>query len=220
MNSLLTLFYPSCLLPYNVHRMHSPWALFLLVTTFTITMGHLRWEWTTVASACKPRHRQYSRLGVWNVRGLGPGNDKLEALVDEMSKRGLDVLFLTEVWRIGNGLQDLEGGSLFIYSGHVTPHHGVGVILNPRLTRAWRASGGIWQPLSERLMTIRIPTGSGRMWQNRVTFNYLSIIVAYSPTEPPRGDGAALAGEGQCLLQGGPSLMCYHTHQGLLLGGG
>ena len=162
------------------------------MATFTITMGQLRWEWTTTASACKPRHRQFGRLGVWNVRGLGPGNDKLEALVDEMSKRGLDILFLTEIWRLGNGLQDLEDGSLLIYSGHVTPHHGVGVILNPRLTRAWRASGGIWQATSERLMTIRIPTGPGQMWHNQLTFNYMSIIVAYSPTEPPRGDRAAL----------------------------
>ena len=172
--------------------MRSPLVILLLVATCTITMGQLRWEWTTPASANKPRHRQFGRLGIWNVRGLGPGNDKLDALVEEMTKRGLDALFITEVWRLGTGRQDLDDGSLFLYSGHTTPHHGVGAILSPRLTRAWRASGGIWQALSERVMTIRIPTGPGQMWQDRLTFNYVSVIIAYSPTEPPKGDKPAL----------------------------
>jgi len=168
--------------------MKSFWVVILIgihITTTTTTMSSLKWEWVAESSMDKVSHRQYGRMGLWNVSGLGGGCGKVEAIIDEMGKRDIDVMFMTEVWRMGHGITILEGGYLLMHSGGDVKHyHGVGVILSPRVAAAWNESGCVWNPISDRLMTVRIPTGPGRIWKDQRVFQFIYAIVAYSPTEP------------------------------------
>lgn len=152
-------------------------------------MGPLRWEWAAPASASTSHRSSHGHIGLWNVRGLSASDTKLPLLVDEMVLRKMDLLFITETWWLHQGTLPLPQGYLLLHSGGTeTPRRGVGIIMSPRVATAWQQSGALWIPISDRIIMARIPCGPGHRRGDKTFFSYLSIIVAYSPTEPIKGN--------------------------------
>ena len=152
-------------------------------------MGHFQWEWSTSPTTSKhPHHHQQGKIGLWNVRGLSSLHGKQPPIVDEMMIRQLDLLFLTETWWDHQGSQPLPHGYQLLHSGSsTTARRGVGIIMSPRIAQAWQQSGAVWQAISDRIMTLRIPSGPARRRGAKTFFSFIYAIVAYSPTEPIKG---------------------------------
>ena len=53
---------------------------------------------------------------------------------------------------------------------------GVGLVLSPEATRAWRLGGEEWEPVSSRIVTGKLRTKGGRSPQ------YLFLVSVYAPT--------------------------------------
>jgi hypothetical protein len=91
-------------------------------------------------------------------------------LVEEMEKYKLEVLGLSEVKRRGKGIVQLDKG-MYLYSGIIggrRAKEGIGVILSEEMEKRVTA----WEPVSSRLMTIRLEL------EMKIT-----IVQVYAPTD-------------------------------------
>ena len=130
------------------------------------------------------------RFGCWNVRSLGNPtrqNSRLRAVLNTMAEKQLQVLALAEVRWPGHGVSQI-GDSVIAYSGLSADdprHHrrGVAVVLSERAASAWRIAGSVLDPVSERLLHIRLKSHTG----------FLSLIVVYAPTNEPKNEEESVA---------------------------
>jgi hypothetical protein len=100
----------------------------------------------------QPTWKWNTRFGTWNIKII---NGKEVELVEEMEKYKLKVLELSEIKRRGKGIVQLDKGHVLRYSGIIGGRRvkeGVGVILSEEMEKRVTA----WEPVSSRLMTIRL----------------------------------------------------------------
>eukprot|EP00117_Sycon_ciliatum_P039014 scpid35652/ scgid3339/ Craniofacial development protein 2; p97 bucentaur protein len=150
-------------------------------------------------------------FATWNVRSLveDSGDEricrkrqnnnlsidrKLDFLVAELRRYGIAIAaiqetkwFESDVWR--------ADGYTFLHSGRRLPNgdgparrnEGVGIMLNPGMTEAWRRAGEQWTAVSSRLVVARLKlaeAGELRVhgeWQRRNDL-YVTVVSAYAPT--------------------------------------
>ena len=123
-----------------------------------------------------------------NARGL-KSNSKLTELIDSMRRRNGFSLGLQETWRIGKE-EITEDNYTFLGSGPDTQHGrgscGVGILLSPSATIAWKAAGpdNLHNDLGSRVMAIRMRV------IDPTTGKHLGIymISAYAPASDASED--------------------------------
>ena len=112
--------------------------------------------------------RKHKKIGTWNVRTLLE-TGKLNQVVNEAERLEINVLGLAEHRWSGKGHFTPEAGGMLVYSGGVkSGRNGVAVFVR----KEWSNSVLGYNPISDRLMTIRI---SGKPTN-------LTIIQTYAPT--------------------------------------
>ena len=122
------------------------------------------------------------RFGCWNVRSLGNPtrqNGRLRDVLRTMKEKSVEVLALSEVRWPGHGVSQLEG-TIIAHSGMSDRDshqrsRGVAVLLSERATSAWRSAGSVFDPVSERILRIRLKSHTG----------FVSLIAVYAPTNVP-----------------------------------
>ena len=130
-----------------------------------------------------PKHS--IRLGCWNVRSLGNPtrqNSRLRAVLRTMAEKRLDVLALSEVRWAGHGVSQINSFTI-VHSGAAAddPHprrRGVAVVMSERASSAWHFAGSVMEPVSERIIRIRLKSHTG----------FLSLIAVYAPTNEPASE--------------------------------
>ncbi|XP_039291249.1 uncharacterized protein LOC120352957 [Nilaparvata lugens] len=108
------------------------------------------------------------RFGIWNVRTL---TGKEVELVEEMRKRKIQLMGLSEVKKKGSGSVELKDGYVMVYSGVVMQSRakeGVGVVMTPEAFN--KVSD--WQAINSRIMTVDLDL------ELKVTY-----VQVYAPTE-------------------------------------
>ena len=55
-------------------------------------------------------------------------------------------------------------------------HRGVAVVLSEKAVPAWKSAGSVWDPVSERILRLRMKSHTG----------YMSLIAVYAPTNEPK----------------------------------
>ena len=60
-------------------------------------------------------------------------------------------------------------------------NEGVGIVLDPRMSEAWRGTGGVWKAVSSRIVLARLKL-EGQCGEHTTTPCYVSIISVYAPT--------------------------------------
>ena len=123
------------------------------------------------------------KFACWNVRTLGKPtkqNMRLRELLRTLQDKKIEFAALFEVrWR-GQGELVLHG-STFLYSGPLEHQHrtkGVAVVLADTATSAWKAAGSTFDPVSERILRVRLKLHTG----------YLSLIAVYAPTNDDQAE--------------------------------
>ena len=116
------------------------------------------------------------KLAVWNAQTLA-AHGRLQQLADDLDHHNIDIACITEARRKGNGCMEVgnAGGRrlTMYYSGHeFHAVNGVAVVVS-ELARKSIVSKDF---VNERIMTMRFQQTTG----------YLSLIVAYSPTNCER----------------------------------
>lgn len=107
-------------------------------------------------------------FGTWNTQGL---KGKIEDVVKELEKRGVDVAVLTETKRKGNGLENC-GDFIHIYSGVPKSQRaakGVSILIRKKYNNKITS----WETINERLATLNLSLKGHR----------IVIIAAYGPNE-------------------------------------
>jgi len=131
---------------------------------------------TSIGEACNPmlsgrRHqldlRKSIRMATWNVLTLAKDGYR-EAMARELARLDIDVACLTEA-RLTNSGKEIVEGHTFLHSGGTQHHHGVCLILSPKVKHSLKA----WEPISDRLLAARLSHRHG----------YLTILVPYAPTD-------------------------------------
>ena len=130
------------------------------------------------------------RVGCWNVRSLGNPtrqNSRLRDVLSTMAEKNLHILALSEVRWPGHGGAQF-GNDVIVYSGSASddPHHrrrGVAVVLSEGGASAWRFANSVMDPVSERMLRLRLKCHTG----------YLSLIAVYAPTNEPANEEESIA---------------------------
>ena len=117
------------------------------------------------------KHPKYTmKIGNWNARTLYRSANIAQAAT-EMTRRGIDVMGISETHWTGQGTMQLTEGKTIIYSGRDDDNHreGVGTLMSKH------AAGSLmeWTPISERVIQARFYSRHTR----------LTIIHIYAPTE-------------------------------------
>ena len=148
--------------------------------------------------------RSYSEVsvGCWNMRSLveseGPKETsvsrpggrgvaverKASFMVREMRRFGVNIMGISETKWFGAAVYDVDGFTL-LHSGRPLPedspmerNEGVGIVLDPTLSAAWRAGGEIWKAVSSRIILakfkLQVPTTRSCV--------QVSVVSVYAPT--------------------------------------
>ena len=110
--------------------------------------------------------KNITRIGTWNVR-TAYDTGKIAQIINEMKRYQLGILGLSEMRWTGSGKMTSENITV-LYSGGDHHERGVGVLLSKETADALVG----WEPVSDRIMTVRIQT----------RFTMVSIIQVYAPT--------------------------------------
>ena len=116
-------------------------------------------------------HPKYTmKIGNWNVRTLYRSGNIAQA-AREMTKRGIDVMGISETHWTGQGTMRLAEGETIIYSGRDDDNHreGVGILMSKHAAQSLME----WTPISERVIQARFYS----------KYIKLTIIHVYAPTE-------------------------------------
>ena len=125
------------------------------------------------------RQRKFS-VGCWNMRtlveaegpietsvarpsGRGVAVDrKVSLMVRELKKYEVSVTGISETKWFGQAVYEVEGYTI-LHSGRPVPeespllrNEGVGIVLNPAMTTAWREAGEEWKAVSSRVIKARM----------------------------------------------------------------
>ena len=124
-------------------------------------------------------------LGSWNVRTLLQDGSK-ELVVEELMRFGVNVGCLQEVRMAGSGsvvVKNRRGNKWTLaYSGRcdTAPVHGVGVLMDGEMERAWRNGGSELHAISPRVMAVVLRFS--RLVEGEVDSLRVFIVSAYAPT--------------------------------------
>ena len=108
------------------------------------------------------------RVGCWNVRSLGnptKQNGRLRDVLRTMREKAIEILALSEVRWPGHGVSDLNE-DVIVHSGmeaSANQHRrrGVAIVMGKRAAGAWRMAGSVFDPVSERILRIRLKLHTG-----------------------------------------------------------
>ncbi|MDA8001968.1 MAG: reverse transcriptase domain-containing protein [Alphaproteobacteria bacterium] len=100
-----------------------------------------------------------------------------------MKSKSIDLLALSESRWPGNGISTIRGTTI-LHSGTPSSHlHGVAILLSPLAKSAWDAAGNVFQPVSERILRIRL----------KCHFSFMSVVSVYAPTNPSSATSEAVS---------------------------
>ena len=118
-----------------------------------------------------------------------------------MKSKNMDLLALAESRWPGSGVSSVCDSTI-LHSGSTSSHtHGVAVILSPHAKAAWDAAGCVFQPVSERILRLRL----------KCHMSYMTVVAVYAPTNPTNstsdavGDSEAFYDQLQSSLSSIPS---------------
>ena len=143
-------------------------------------------------------------IGCWNMRTLveaegsvamgvarpgvrGVAVDRKAALmVHELKRFQMNITGISETKWFGNNVYNIEGYTI-IHSGRPIPgnderverNEGVGIVLDPKMSIAWRSSGEVWKAVSSRIVSARLKFESNR---GVTSPTYATIVSIYAPT--------------------------------------
>lgn len=124
----------------------------------------------------------------------GPAVDrKATLMVQELKRFGMNITGISETKWFGQAVYNVEGYTI-LHSGWPIPgeaqaverNEGVGLVLDPQMTIAWRNTGESWKAVSSRIVTARLKfarqdeSRSGRRINNGPS--YVTVISVYAPT--------------------------------------
>lgn len=106
----------------------------------------------------------------------GPIHRKTDMVVRELIRLKVDIASLSEVRWLGNGITKI-GKHTFLFSGlpdtgNQEKKEGVAIVLSPDTTKFWENGGSEWEPVSSRIIRIRLCYGN----------RYVTKISVYAPT--------------------------------------
>ena len=97
-------------------------------------------------------------------------------LIEDLIEYKIDIAVLSEVHWKDQGGRLVEKGYYFLTAAADSrSQQGVGIVLSPRIYSTWKEGGGFWEPISSRLIKIRIPLSSNSNGK------YLCFIGVYAP---------------------------------------
>ncbi len=162
-----------------------------------------------MSKMAKERRRNKLNIGCWNImRTLAeaegnivtsvarpgsrsvPVDRKAMLMVQELRKYKMNVTGISETKWFGQEIYNINDFTV-LHSGHPIPtnreaaerNKGVGIVLDPRMSEAWRNSGGVWKAISSRLVLARMKMESGRGRRGSTTRPLcITIVSAYAPT--------------------------------------
>ena len=112
------------------------------------------------------RNSNKIKIGTWNTRTMYE-KGKLDNVKSEMSRMEINILGLAEVRWTGAGTLSSDNYTV-VYSGGTTHERGVGIILDPKHSKALK---GYW-PVNDRILVVKL---SGKPFD-------IYIIQVYAPT--------------------------------------
>lgn len=108
------------------------------------------------------------RIGTWNVRTMND-TSKLAQVINEMQRRKLDILRMSECRWTGSGKQTSNGGSDILCFCHKEQHiQGVSIVMSKSKVNTLLG----WEPVSERLIRAHF----------NLKYCKLTILQCYAPT--------------------------------------
>ncbi|XP_072035117.1 craniofacial development protein 2-like [Amphiura filiformis] len=112
--------------------------------------------------------RKPINVATWNVRSMSEG--KVEIVEKKMIAKDIQILGVSELWWLGQGLFRTDGGNMVIYSGMESgkKRKGVGFIVEKSITKSVIG----YNPVNERVMTLRLQG-------NPIN---ISVMQVYAPT--------------------------------------
>ena len=131
----------------------------------------------------RPRRRSFPRkIYTQNCRGLKT-DTKLTELIHSAWRQDAFAVCVQDTWRCAQDFEE-ENGWTFIGYGPAHQHgrgsRGVGILLNPVATAAWRrADGGVVYRESDRMIAIRVEARDSFDKKRRPN---LFILSGYAPT--------------------------------------
>ena len=101
----------------------------------------------------------------------------------ELKRYGVYAAGISESKWFGSNIYEVED-HFILHSGRIVPGdgqqvrrgEGVGLVLSPEATRAWRFGGEEWEPVSSRIVTAKLRVKGGRSPQ------HLVLVSVYAPT--------------------------------------
>ena len=108
-----------------------------------------------------------TKIGTWNVR-TAYSTGKLAQIINEMKTSDLHILGLAEM-RWPNSGQLVSEDVTVLYSGGHKHEHGVGILMSREAAKSMIS----WEPVSNRIMTLRL----------RTRFTCATIVQVYAPTD-------------------------------------
>lgn len=121
-------------------------------------------------SAKKKENETRWKIGTWNIRSI---KGKEQELVQEFKQAKLDILAISETKKKGQGIIEMEGGHILIYSGvHVDSQakEGVACLIKPEHVNKITN----WEGINGRILKLEI-----KLQEKGNT----TIIIAYGPNE-------------------------------------
>jgi exonuclease III len=117
-------------------------------------------------------------FGGWNVRSCFH-TYKQQLITKQLSRYNIQVAALYETGIYHSGVKTVCDDWTMIYSGlpsqsKTRAAHGVAVCLNKTATAAWKNSGSEWEPVSERILRVRIHCSPIN----------ITLIAVYAPVNP------------------------------------
>ena len=116
---------------------------------------------------------------------------KSELMVAELKRFRMNVTGISETKWFRQEIYHVQG-FMILHSGRPTPRDGelirrrtgVGIVLDPVMTQAWRDAGEVWKAVSSRVVTARLKLSSNRPSRAHLhqTEVCATVISVYAPT--------------------------------------
>ena len=157
----------------------------------------------SVNQKCQRTKRQLS-IGCWNMRTLveaegpietsvsRPGgrgvavDRKVTLMIQELKQYSVNLTAVSETKWFRKAIYQVEGYTI-LHSGRPVPsesplirNEGVGIVLDPVLTAAWREEGETWKAVSPRVVSARLKIMN--KLPNRRTPTFVTVVSMYAPT--------------------------------------
>ena len=148
---------------------------------------------------------------------------KATLMVREFKKYGVQLAGISETKWFGEAIYQVDGHTI-LHSGRPVPDEapmlrteGVGIVLDPGMTAAWRKAGEVWKAVSSRIVTARLRvSGHAKYLPSRKKKNIPVFVPGYSPRvtsyhSAVTGHGPALTGYHSSVTGYGPRVTGYHS---------